>query len=235
MNSYFTEIAQNLRSKIPPGDAIYTDYLSPPLVDSFVFYPTYPEELILLSRSMKLSHSSGPDLLSPNIILMANPLAPNFNCSLETGIVPDKMKFSTITPIFKQGNKQDLGNYRPISILPYFSKLLEKVVYQRLNDYVTKKNIIHPSQHGFRPGHSTVLPLINIQDKISQAIDRNEFSIGIFLDLSKAFDTVDHVILINKLQNYDIRGLPLLWFKDYLNNRFQQVKCNGSLLYFSTY
>ena len=237
LNTYFTEVAENLRLKIPSINSNYSDYLVPPMVDSFVLYPTYPEELISLNHSMKLSHSSGPDLLdpsilSPNLSLIVAPLTQIFNCSLETGTVPDKMKLSTVTPIFKQGNKEDLGNYRPISILPYFSKLLEKVVYHRLNDYVTKKNIIFPSQHGFRSGHSTVLPLINIQDKISQAIDRKEFSVGIFLDLSKAFDTVDHDILIKKLHNYGIRGTPLLWFKDYLTHRFQQVKCNG---FYSTF
>ena len=138
------------------------------------------------------------------------------------------MKRSTVTPIFKQGNKEDLTNYRPISILPYFSKLLEKVMYQRLYNYISKTNILHPLQHGFRPGHSTSMPLINIQDKITQAIDKNEYSIGIFLDLSKAFDTVDHNILIKKLENYGVRGIPLSWFKDYLTRRQQQVKCNGT-------
>jgi hypothetical protein len=100
-------------------------------------------------------------------------------------------------------------------------------MYQRLYDYISKLNMLHPFQHGFRSGHSTAMSLINIQDKITEAIDKNEFSIGLFLDLTKAFDTVNHNILIKKLESYGIRGIPLSWFKDYLSGRQQQVKCNG--------
>jgi hypothetical protein len=233
-NNYFTGIAHNLSAKIPTTKNTYMDYLSPPPLNSFAISPTSPDELLMLNRTLKISRSSGPDhidssLVSPILSSIAAPLADIINCSLETGLVPAKMKMATVTPIFKQGNKEDLANYRPISILPYFSKLLEKVMYQRLNEFVTKKNILFPDQHGFRSGHSTALPLINIYDKITHAIDQNEYSIGIFLDLAKAFDTVDHNILLSKLENYGVRGIPLLWFKDYLSNRFQQVKCNGTI------
>src|SRR6218665_512128 len=90
-------------------------------------------------------------------------------------------------------------------------------------------DILYTSQCGFRSGHSTAMALLNMQDKISQAIDKNEYSLSIFLDLSKAFDTVDHNILLQKLERYGVRGLPLLWFKDYLALRYQQVKCNNKL------
>src|ERR1043165_844051 len=139
------------------------------------------------------------------------------------------MKHSTIIPIFKQGSREELSNYRPISILPFFSKLLEKVMYQRLYSYVSKMNILHPYQHGFRSGHSTAMAILNMQDKITQAIDNNEYSIGVFLDLTKAFDTVNHNILLTKLERYGVRGIALSWFKDYLSFRYQQVKCNNKL------
>ena len=102
-------------------------------------------------------------------------------------------------------------------------------MYQRLYSYVSKMDILYTSQFGFRSGHvySTAMALLNMQDKI--AIDNNEYSIGIFLDLSKAFDTVDHNILIQKLERYGIRGNPLLWFKNYLALCYQQVKCNNKL------
>ena len=125
-------------------------------------------------------------------------------------MVANGMKTSTVTPIFKQGTTTDPTNYRPISVLPYFAKLLEKVMYQRLNNYVTKMNFLYPHQHGFRSGHSTSMSVIDIQDKISLAIDKNEYSIGIFLDLSKAFDTVDHSIRLKKLENYGVRGTPFM-------------------------
>src|SRR5688572_5355178 len=122
-----------------------------------------------------------------------------------------------------------MSNYRPISILPYFGKVLEKAMCERLNHYINKMHVLYPLQHGFRPGHSTDMSLINMQDLISQAIDTNKYSIGIFLDLAKAFDTVDHKILLDKLENYGIRGIPHLWFKSYLEHRYQQVLCNGTL------
>src|SRR3984885_1008205 len=204
LNTYFTGIAQNLKANISPTTSSYSDYLGTPEPSSLAWIPTFPAEIMSLSSSLNPSKSIGPDHLDPSIIrtnlsIIINPLAQIFNSSLETGIVPDKMKQAVVIPIFKQGNREDIGNYRPISISPFFSKLLEKVVHQRLADYVTKKNIIHSTQHGFRSGYSTVLPLISIQDKITQAIDNNEFSVGIFLDLSKAFDTVDHEILIKNL------------------------------------
>src|SRR5688572_32266047 len=89
--------------------------------------------------------------------------------------------------------------------------------------------ILYLNQHGFQAGHSTAMSVLNILDKISQAIENNEYSIGIFLDLSKAFDSVDHKILLKKLDNYGIQGLPLLWFKSYLDNRQQQVQCNNKV------
>src|SRR6218665_3284552 len=122
-----------------------------------------------------------------------------------------------------------MNNYRPISILPYFSKLFEKVMYTRLYDYIYKLEILYPNQHGFQPNHSTAMSLLNTYDKISLAFDNNEYALDVFLDLSKAFDTVNHKILFKKLELYGIRGIPLLWFEDYLLSRQQQVRCNGKL------
>jgi len=108
-----------------------------------------------------------------------------------------------------------MNNYRLISILPYFSKLFEKVMYTRLYDYIYKLEILYPDQHGFQPNHSTAMSLLNTYDKISLAFDNNEYALGVFLDLSKAFDAVNHKILFKKLELYGIRGIPLLWFENY--------------------
>src|SRR5688572_6665475 len=94
--------------------------------------------------------------------------------------------------------------------------------------YVIKSNIIFSSQHGFQAGHSTFMPLLNMQDKISAAMDNNEYSLGIFLDLALAFDTIDHSILFKKLSSYGIRNVQLNWFRSYLENRMQLVSCNGA-------
>ena len=233
-NSYFTGLAKSLAAKIPSPKRTFHEYLPQSSVDSFALIPTSPEELISINKTLKSTHSSGPDdlnpyLLSPVMDLLAKPLAEVINCSLINGEVPMEIKIAKVLPIHKQGIKSEVSNYRPISILPFFSKLFERVIYDRLFSYIKQKNILYPFQHGFQPGHSTSMSLLDIQDKISMAMDNNEYSIGIFLDLAKAFDTVDHRILLAKLECYGVRGIALNWFKSYLDERYQQVMCNGRL------
>ena len=166
-------------------------------------------------------------IIKQSINIISAPLAHVFNLSINHGIVPDEMKVVRVIPLFKSGDSSTFTNYRPVSILPSFSKFLERIVYNRLLNYIDKNKILCDSQYGFRKKHSTSLALIDIYDKISSAIDRREFAVGIFLDLSKAFDAVNHNILFDKLNYYGIRGLSLDWFKSYLSNRFQYVEFNG--------
>ena len=142
-----------------------------------------------------------------SINIVAEPLSDIFNLSFASDIFSDDMKIARVIPLFKAGDRAIFSNYRPIPILPCFSKLLEKVMYNRLMAYLDKFMILCVNQYGFRKNHSTSLALIDLYDKISGAIDRNETSIGIFLDLSKAFDTMNHNILLDKLEHYRIRGL----------------------------
>ena len=123
--------------------------------------------------------------------------------------------------MYKKGNSHLLKNYRPISILPCFSKLLEKCIFNRIYSFLCNNNILSKCQYGFRRNHSTAHALMDLQDKIISAIDKNNFGLGIFMDLSKAFDIVDHEILLYKLKHYGIRGNALKWFNSYLNNRSQ--------------
>jgi hypothetical protein len=143
--------------------------------------------------------------------------------------VPNDIKIAKIIPLYKSGDKNKINNYRPISILPYFSKYFEKIMYRRIFDYFTRKNLLSKNQYGFRAGHSTFMALLEMQNKISEAIDNNMFSLGIFFDLSKAFDTVDHSILLKKLEHYGIRGINLAWFSSYLENRMQCVSYHSHL------
>jgi retron-type reverse transcriptase len=118
-------------------------------------------------------------------------------------------------------------NYRPISVLVCFSKLLERLMTNRLSKFIDKNKILSKHQYRFRKNRSTEHALIDFTDKITKAIDEGKYSIGIFLDLSKAFDTIDHKILIKKLEHYGIRGVAKEWFENYLHNRKQIVKYNG--------
>lgn len=233
-NEYFTGLAQSLSDKIPPSDKSFCTFMPPPTLNSFALLPTNQHELIIINKAMKTTHSSGFDDIDPYITsqvidLLATPLAEVINCSLRKGIVPLEIKMARVVPIFKQGSKSELSNYRPISVLPFFSKFYERVLYDRLFSYVKQRSILYPLQHGFQPEHSTYMSLLDIQDKISAAFDKNEYSLGIFLDLAKAFDTVDHKILLAKLEHYGIRGTALNWLTSYLTSRQQQVCCNNSL------
>src|SRR6218665_958990 len=233
-NDFFAGIGQALADKIPASKTTVKEYLNPPVTGSLAIIPTSSSEIIDIVKSSKYTRSTGIDDIDPlvartTIEQVAQVVSDIVNCSFSTGVVPPDLKIAKITPIFKQGDRQITTNYRPISILPFFGKIMEKAMCKRLNDYVEKKSILYKFQYGFRKGHSTDLALINMQDQITKAIDMEKYSIGVFLDLAKAFDTVDHSILLDKLGHYGIRGTTHLWFKSYLEHRFQQVYCNGIL------
>ena len=136
-----------------------------------------------------------------------------FNKSFTSGIIPDKLKTSLITPVYKSEDKCLFSNYRPVAVLPCFSKILEKIMYNRLISFIQKHDILYSKQFGFRKNHSTETAIIELVTKLTDAIDKNKFTAGIFLDLSKAFDTVNHSFIITKLKHYGIRGVALEWFK----------------------
>ena len=181
-NDFFTKIGPSLASKIPPPDTTVLEYIlssdSPP--DSLFFTPCTSEELLKISRisSNLLKH------IIPEII---DVLIHIFNCSLSTGIVPSKLKIAKVNPVLKSGDKNKFINYRPSSILPSISKLLENVVYNRIYDFVTNHKIFTPNQFGFRKKQSTFMAINNLYDIITNAIDRTLHTVGISLNLSKAF------------------------------------------------
>ena len=156
------------------------------------------------------------------------------NISVQTGVVPHQLKIAKVRPIFKAGNKEEFLNYRPVSVLPIVSKIYEKIVYKRLIDYLEWNSVLTEHQYGFRKNRSTTMALHVLIDKLHKAIENKYLTIGIFLDLSKAFDTVNHKILLQKLEYYGIRGNALLWFTNYLSNRQQYVfhdKINSKMKY----
>jgi len=145
---------------------------------------------------------------------------------MENGTVPESQKLAKVIPIYKNNNQHEFSNYRPISLLPALSKVLEKVIHMRVYTFLTKENTLFSSQYGFRHGHSTSQAHTELLSDILLGFESNKFTLGLFLDLSKAFDTIDHGILLNKLQHYGIRGQPLDWFKSYLSNRKQYSQYN---------
>ena len=232
-NDYFVNIGNLLANSIPATDSNVLDYLGKSQSRSFYMYPTDPNEIISIAASMKNKASFGCDniplkIVKSSINSVADVLSNIINSSFTTGIFPDLLKIAKVCPIFENGEKTLFSNYRPISILPSFSKIFEKAVCNRTVHYLDSLDLLCKSQFGFRKHHSTYMALIDMYDRISSAIDNNEFCIGVFIDLSKAFDTLNHNILLLKLEHYGVRGIALKWFKNYLSCRRQYVYLNGS-------
>ena len=139
------------------------------------------------------------------------------------------MKIAHVIPIFKTGNREECANYRPISLLSNFNRIFEKILYSRIFSFFQKYNILNFHQYGFRPKHSTAMAVYDILETKLKNKDKGKYSCAVYLDLSKAFDTVDRSLLLKKLENYGIRGIPLELFKSYLSDRKQCTIINGTL------
>ena len=189
-------------------------------------------ELKDASFPLNINKSSGADEINFNAIkhcfgVLCGPLNYLFDSSLQSGAFPDLLKIAIVSPVFKTGDTADISNYRPISVLPCFSKILEHVMYNRLYKHLTDQKILHPQQFGFRKGHSAEHVITQLVHQIYESFEKDNYTVGIFVDLSKAFDEVDHAILLKKLEIYGITGLNLAWFRSYLTNRMQYICINN--------
>ena len=160
---------------------------------------------------------------------ICKPLTTLINLSFCNGYFPTSLRYAKVIPIFKANSKLQVSNYRPISLLSIFNTIFEKLMYSRLFDFLTKHKILYPHQFGFQKHKSTSLAILDVCTKLIQAIEDKKFSCCIFLDFAKAFDTVNHAILLRKLEHYGIRGISLDWFRSYLSNRTQRVFVGGEL------
>ena len=153
--------------------------------------------------------------------------------SFEYGVFPDNMKVAKVVPLFKAGDRSVFSNYRPIFLLSQFSKILETIFNERLDKFIDKFQLLNNSQYGFRSQMSTSHALMDLVDEITSSIDAKQISIGVYIDLKKVFDTVNHTLLIDKLEYYGIRGIAQEWLKSYLKDRKQFVQideCASTLL-----
>jgi len=200
--------------------------------------PIQQAELVLALNQLKDKKSLDPDNTSMYLLKkifrgFEAPLLHIFNRSLCTGTVPDKFKISKVIPIFKSGDSSDMNNYRPISLISNFGKILEKIVFNRLTDFLNSKNIISKDQFGFRASHSTIHPMTQILNSAAEAFNSKKHLLIIFCDLKKVFDTCNVAILLKKMQSMGIDGMELQWFSSYLSDRKQFVcidECNSALL-----
>ena len=231
-NEYFTMIGPNLARSItqPPGKS-FKDYLNSPVNKNFTFRNVNEEIVIKTINEIKSKSSYGIDRISNNLLKLikieiSKPLSLIINQCFQNGVFPDRLKIARVLPIYKKNNDTLLDNYRPVSVLPSLSKIFEKIIYQQIYQYFLENNIFFDSQYGFRSKHSTELAALELIDRIVTKMDQNEVPLNIYLDLSKAFDTLNHSILISKLQYYGIKGNSLHLLKNYLTNRKQYVEFN---------
>ena len=150
------------------------------------------------------------------------------NQIFNTGIFPDELKIAKVIPMLKKRDKSDLNNFRPIPILPVISKIIERVLHNQIYAYLNQHNLLYNHQYSFIKQHSTELAALELIDRTIIALDNGETPINIFLDMSKAFDTLNHTILLNKLHYYGIRGVSLSLFRSYLQNRKQYTFVNNT-------
>ena len=237
-NEYFTQIGPRLAGNIDIANKrSYESYLGNPCEVEFNFTRTTSEEVVEIISKMKPKSSSGLDSISCRLMkdisdIIAIPLTSLINQSRQFGIFPDKLKIAKVVPIFKAGKDNIdsyVHNYRPISLLSCFSKIFERVVYNQLYNHLQLNKLLYESQYGFRKSHSTELAALELIDSIYRNLDQGKTPIAIFLDLSKAFDTIDHKILINKLHHCGCRNTSLNWFKSYLTERSQYVIINDTM------
>ena len=208
-SKYFSNISPNLAARISPSTANFRDFLSQTTQTPLELQPLAADELKAIVHSFNSYtasevHNNPMRVIKLSSDIIVEPLTEIINVSLVSGCIPDTLKIAKVLPIFKTGDPEKLENYRPISILPAFSKLYEKVVYNRIYKYLTNHNLLYNNQFGFHRNHFTYMALNQLVNNITSAIDNRESTAGVFLDLSKAFDTIDHHILLNKLDHYGI-------------------------------
>ena len=237
-NCFFAEVGPTTNQKVPNASFGAKDYLS--RVNQITTEKFSPQQATcddvtkicetIPKKTSKDHYDISQDLILVNLSTLAAPIAHIWNQSIQKGVFPDAAKIAKVIPVYK-GKRLDaseLTNYRPISLLPVVGKILEKIMHQQLSKFLNDNNVLYPSQYGFRKLHNTSFATMDFLDNVANSVDNGEFAFGVFIDLSKAFDTINHDLLLTKLAHYGIKDNVLNWFRCYLTNRRQYVKWNNS-------
>jgi hypothetical protein len=237
MNSFFIDKVARLRNGIPASNADPLAKLKESMSDrqcSLALKTVNPEEVLKVIKSLKNSKSTGTDNIDTWVIkLVASDILPALthiiNLSIMQSKFPTMWKHAKVVPLLKKGDRLTPQNYRPVALLPVFSKILERIVFNQLVKYLDDQGLIHPNHHGSRPGHSTATALIQMYDTWVEEVDDGNLVGVMMVDLSAAFDMVDHDILLKKLQLFGLDDMALSWMKSYLSGNCQSVYVDGCL------
>ena len=225
INNYFCNIALKLKTR-----ASAEPYLDPHkrCMTNLELSPTTPHEIKTIINSFENKSTADTSIAAlkhvNSMTTIPDVLSGLINDSLQQGVFPSNLKCAKVIPLHKSGSRTDMTNYRPISLLPVFSKIYERVMYNRLSEHFKQTDTINNLQFGFRPGHSCEHAILTAQNNILYALDRSQIALLLLIDFSKAFDMVDHLALLQKLEHYGVRNAALNWLQTYLHDRTQYVK-----------
>ena len=231
-NQYFVNVGTNLASTIHSNDINPINYLGNRQQNSFSFMATTPLEVFNIIKKFdnkKSSLNNIPIFILKKISHIISPLLSDiFNHSIKDGIFPEKLKTGRVTPLHKEGDLNDVSNYRPITSLSVFSKLFEKLVHKRMTSFISRYNLINPNQFGFQKNKCTSDAILEFLENVNDSFNEKHYYLAIFLDFSKAFDTICHEILLKKIEHMGFRGPIYQWIKSFLTNRKQFVSVGDS-------
>ena len=232
-NKFLCNVAPTLEASIPQSSTDPLSYLGTPPSNHFLFHPTNNDMVYLIINELN-NCGAGYDGISTKFLKRICPdivpcLTHLFNLCLSQGVFPTNFKKAIVVPIFKSGDRFKFNNYRPISLLPILSKILEKIVYLQLSNYLADEGLLFHDQFGFRKNHSTYMPISILYDHITNELKNKQVCAAVFLDLSKAFDTVHPEILLKKLNLYGVHSVALDFFRSYLSGRTQILKYNSTM------
>ena len=232
INNYFVNVGPQTEKGVPKVPHMTPDkFLKNRNQLDFIIAHISEEEILKIIESLP-NKSFGPASIPLKLLkivadIIVLPLCHIINLSFSTGVFPEVWKVAKVIPLHKGGSTEELNNFRPISLLSIFDKIIEKLMHLRLYSFFEENQIFCQNQYGFKKKSNCAHSLIDITEKIKESIDNGKYGCGIFIDLKKAFDTVNHKILLQKLEHYGVRGAPLAWFESYLTNRKQYVFFNG--------